>query len=68
MKDITNREIKPGCRIAYPVRRGAELHQELAQVEGFGTNAYGKVIYAYNSKGRRVTIQRIDNVVVYADM
>ncbi len=69
MKDMLDREINPGNRIAYPVRRGSEIHLELGQVEAIGHNALGdKVIFAYNSKGRKVSIRRIDNVLVYADL
>lgn len=61
LTDCVGREIKPGCEVLYPVRRGSEMWLNKMKVEN--VVAPGK-IHGFNDFGRRVHVQSLKNVMV----
>lgn len=57
--DCVGREIKPGCSIVYPVRRGSEMKLKRMRVQQVTPKISG-----FNTDGRRVYVQNFENVVV----
>jgi hypothetical protein len=69
--DALGQEINKGDVIAYPSRIGSMLNFEFAIVYGHAerdNNYYGAkipVLKCYKPNGRKVTLDRIDNVIVF---
>ena len=63
-RDFVNREIKAGDTIAYPVRRGSKMWLNRLTVQQIVAGPKGLQVGGVNSKGRRVTVTNLTNVVV----
>lgn len=63
-RDFIGREIKAGDTIAYPVRRGSEMWLNKLSVQQVSPGIKGPQVGGLNSKGRRVTVTNLGNVVV----
>jgi len=64
--DFVGRVIKAGCSIVYPVRRGSDMRLHRMQVQQVvpGDGDRPPQITGFNSDGRRVNVQNVNNVVV----
>lgn len=64
--DCVGREIKAGCTILYPVRRGSRMWQSRMQVQLVApeTTSKGASVSGFNNDGRRVNVHNLDMVVV----
>lgn len=62
--DITGRQIMPGQRVAYPVRKGSAMWLSTARVESISEGAGGITVHARNPEGRTVRITSLDRVVI----
>lgn len=61
--DCVGREIKPGCSILYPVRRGSRMWLSRLQVQQIvpGKRPY---LSGFNTDGRRVNVRNLDMTIV----
>lgn len=61
--DSVGREIKAGCNIVYPVRRGSKMWLSRMQVQQVvpGTPAH---VSGFNGDGRRVSVRNLESVIV----
>lgn len=57
--DFVGREIKPGCNIIYPVRRGSEMKLKKMKVQRVLPKVSG-----FNTDGRRIYVHNLENVIV----
>lgn len=66
VKDCVGREIKAGCTILYPVRRGSRMWLSRLQVQSAvpGDETRPPRVSGFNGDGRRVNVHNIDMVVV----
>lgn len=64
--DCVGREIKAGCTILYPVRRGSRMWQSRMQVQQVvpETVSKGAYVSGFNNDGRRVNVHNLDMVIV----
>ena len=64
--DCVGREIKAGCSILYPVRRGSRMWQATMKVQQVvpGTVSKGAYVSGFNKDGRRVNVHNLDMTVV----
>lgn len=64
--DYVNREIKAGCSILYPVRRGSEMKFKQMTVQQVmpGEEDKSPYVSGFNTDGRKVTVHNLKNVVV----
>lgn len=64
--DCVGREIKPGCTVLYPVRRGSKMWQSRMQVQQVvpGEGKLAAYLAGFNNEGRRVSVHNLSNVVV----
>ena len=63
-RDFVDREIKAGNTIAYPVRRGSKMWLNKLTVQQVCEGPKGPQVSGVNSKGRRVAVTNLGNVVV----
>ncbi len=63
MKDFLGREIEVGCMIVYPVRRQSAMWLTNMTVTDLGDGA----VHGVNSKGRRITVSKVNRCVVIKD-
>ncbi len=61
--DCVGREIKAGCSILYPVRRGSRMWMSRMQVQRVIPSAR-PYVSGFNSDGRRVNVRNLNMVVV----
>lgn len=66
VKDRVGREIKVGCSILYPVRRGSSMwHSELKIQQILpGDDKTKPYVSGFNNDGRRVYVHNLDMAVV----
>ncbi|MHB9044474.1 MAG: hypothetical protein ACYC35_00915 [Pirellulales bacterium] len=66
VKDCVGREIKAGCAILYPVRRGSRMWMSRMKVQQIVPADEKKQPYVsgFNNDGRRVNVHNLDMVVV----
>lgn len=64
--DLDGKEIKVGCRVAYPVRGGSKMWMNKLRVQQIVEHADGDGAYlcGYNEVGRRITVHNMKNVVL----
>ena len=64
--DHVGREIKAGCSILYPVRRGSDMWLSTMTVQQVVPGDEQKPAYVsgFNTDGRRVSVHNLKNVVV----
>jgi hypothetical protein len=62
--DVTGRQLMPGQRIAYPVRKGSDMWLCTARIEYLSEGVGGTVIHARNPEGRPVKIVQLERVVI----
>jgi hypothetical protein len=63
-KDFVGREIKAGCEVAYPVRRGSRMWLNKLKVQQVLDDGVKITVSGFNNEGRRVSIFNLDNVIV----
>lgn len=63
-RDFTKREIKVGDKIAYPVRQGSRMWLKDLVVRQIATGPDGPFVAGTNTKGRRVSVKNLENVVI----
>jgi len=59
--DFEGNEIKPGCKVVYPVRLGSRLWLEKITVTGIMPEG---VLTGFKANGRRVRVKNLNNCVV----
>lgn len=64
--DYVGREIKAGCSLAYPVRRGSEMKLKRLTVQQVipGDEQKPAYVSGFNTDGRRVYVHCLKNAVV----
>jgi hypothetical protein len=63
--DFVGKQITPGCRIAYPMRRGSKMWLSSMTVTGIVEEPGGTVtIVGYASDGRRTHTKNVQTCVV----
>ena len=64
--DHVGREIKAGCSILYPVRRGSEMKLKQLTVQQVvpGDEQRSAYLSGFNTDGRRVYVHNLNNAVV----
>ena len=63
--DCIGREIKPGCSILYPVRRGSEMKLKSMKVQNEAAlTLHGRCVFGFNTDGRPVYVYNLGNVMV----
>jgi hypothetical protein len=60
VKDFVGQEIKPGCSVVYPTRRGSSMWMNKMTVDLVEDSH----ISGFNNVGRRVNVTTIKNCVV----
>ena len=68
-KDFLENLIVVGCTIAYPVRRGKKMWMKKAKVTQIVQHdrTQPPLLVCLNPKGRKITIQNLDNCIVVED-
>lgn len=65
VKDCVGREIKAGCTILYPVRRGSSMWLSRMQVQQVVSGETGRAyVSGFNTDGRRVYVRNLELAVV----
>lgn len=64
--DFVGRAITAGCTVIYPVRRGSDMRLHRMQVQQVvpGDGKRSPCLTGFNSVGRRVSVQNVENVIV----
>jgi hypothetical protein len=63
--DFIGHEIKAGCEIVYPVRRGANMWLNRMKVQQVVDDGISDThLSGFNTDGRRITVYNLKNVVV----
>ena len=63
MRDFLGEEIKAGCMIVYPVRRGSAMWLEKLHVQQVVDGTEPR-LSGFNESGRRINVTNIKNVIV----
>jgi hypothetical protein len=66
VKDAVGRQIKPGCTVMYPVRRGSNMWLSELRVQQIvpGDSVKGPYLSGFSNVGRRINVHNLENVIV----